>query len=148
MMKKSLLVVSSLVMSLGFHSAQAQNPTPQQAYNDAMAVCNQLNEAAAKQNCKRDAGAALQQAKRTPPAQISESTLTQNRIARCRALQSASAQEDCVAQMTGQIPSKEFGSVEGGGILRESTITIQEEPTSVAPTNPVRSIPTQPAPIR
>lgn len=147
-MKKSFLVASSLVMSLGFHSAHAQNPTPQQAYNEAMQTCNQLSDAAAKQNCKRDAGAALQQAKRTPPAQLSESTLTENRTARCRALQSQSAQEDCVAQMTGQIPSKEFGSVEGGGILRESTITIQGEPTQVQPTNPVRSIPTQPAPIR
>lgn len=135
-------------MSLGFHSAHAQNPTPQQAYNEAMQTCNQLSDAAAKQNCKRDAGAALQQAKRTPPAQLSESTLTENRTARCRALQSQSAQEDCVAQMTGQIPSKEFGSVEGGGILRESTITIQGEPTPVQPTNPVHSIPTQPAPIR
>lgn len=147
-MKKSFLVVSSLVMSLGFHSAQAQNPTPQQAYNQAMQVCHELSDPAAKQNCKRDAGAALQQAKRTPPAQLSESTLMENRTARCRVLQSQSAQEDCIAQMTGQIPSQEFGSVEGGGILRESTITIQGEPTPVQPTNPVRSIPTQPAPIR
>lgn len=136
-MKKSLLAFSSLVLSLSMHSAaHAQTPTPEQAYQDAIRTCAQMTDASAQANCRRDAGAALQQAKRTPPAAISESTLRQNRIARCQSLPNPTAQQNCIAHMTGQhtegqIQTETFGSVEGGGVLRRSTITIQGEPVTV-----------------
>ena len=149
-MKKHLLVLSSLAMSLSVYTtAQAQNPTPEQAYNDAIQACTQLTDAAAKTNCRRDAGAALHQAKRTPPAQINPNILNQNRTLRCQSLPNASMQEDCVAQMSGQIQTEEFGSVAGGGILRKSIITTQGEPVVVEEiTTTPPSIPAQSAPIR
>lgn len=149
-MKKHLLVLSSLAMSLSVHTAvQAQNPTPEQAYNDAIQACTQMTDAAAKANCRRDAGAAFQQAKRTPPAQIDSNTFNQNRMMRCQSLPNASMQEDCAAQMSGQIQTEEFGSVAGGGILRKSTITTQGEPVIIEEiTTTPPSIPAQPTPIR
>lgn len=148
-MKKTFFILSGLAMSLSFHGAtQAQTPNPEQAYQDAMQICIKLTDAEAQINCKRDAGAALQQAKRTPPKNLNETTLQKNRLARCQAITSPARQEECIAQMTGQIPSTVFGSVEGGGILRESVITIQGEPTSTPPQAPTYTSPAHTSPIR
>lgn len=151
-MKKTLVALSSLVLSYGLsNAALAQTPTPQQAYQDAMRICTQMSDPAAQTNCRRDAGAALQQAKRTPSSPISKSDLSQNRVARCQSLPSPQAQQDCLAHMTGQhsegqIQTETFGSVEGGGVLRRSTITIQGEPVTVprssAPSG-AHAVPTQ-----
>ncbi len=148
-MKKPLLAFSSLVLSLGMSSAFAQNPTPQQAYQDALHHCTQLTDSTAQANCKRDAGAAFQQARHNPPAKLSETTLQQNRLSRCKSLPSPAAQQDCVAHMTGQAQTQTFGSVQGGGVLRRSTITIQGEPVPVPPTgHSTRPSSAQPAPVR
>ncbi len=87
--------------------------------------CNSGTSGQDVATCKQEAGAALEEAKRnrltTHPANYE-----QNALNRCQALP-ASEQQDCLIQMRGQNPNATTttqGSVAGGGILRQTEITI------------------------
>jgi len=77
--------------------------------------------------CKREAGAALQEARRQ--RLVRGGSFEQNATARCQALP-AGQREDCVAQMTSSQNTTVQGSVAGGGILRQTEITIPGETTT------------------
>lgn len=82
-----------------------------------------------KEACLREAGAALQAARRgkltTPGAQSAAA----NRTARCDALP-ASERQDCMTLMErGNTVTQ--GSVSGGGVIRETTITIPAPATTM-----------------
>ncbi|MFC6443839.1 MAG: hypothetical protein GX332_05045 [Alcaligenaceae bacterium] len=146
MMKKIAMALSAATLAFGFAtSSHAQPIDPQQAYQEAMAQCEMLS-GDAKTNCRRDAGAALQQAKRNPKQHVDEQTLARHRTARCQALPEH-LREDCLAQMTGQHETQVYGSVEGGGILRQTTITIPGEPYQPAQPAVIESSPT-PSPVQ
>lgn len=125
--------------------AQAQTPTPQQAYEQAKAYCTTLS-AEAQKNCQRDAYAAFNQAKKQGSSTKNTEALSKNRLARCDQLPTQQ-QSDCKAQMTGSYDTKVYGSVEGGGVLRQSIIEIPGQP--VNPRTPV-TLPAAPVtqPIR
>lgn len=137
--------ISSLLFSTTFlavvlsGAAQAQSITPHQAYQDALAKCKQL-PAAEQHNCRRDAGAAYQQAKKQPAQPVDEEIFNQNRLLRCQSLPKE-RREECIMQMSVTEDTKIFGSVEGGGILRETTITTVGEPYQPQQTAPVEASP-------
>lgn len=134
-MKKSAISLSIAALSLSFASfglAHAQTPTPQQAYQEALSHCKTLT-GDARVNCQRDAHAAYNDRNRkhtSPDKQM----LEQNRIARCNRLPESQRQA-CIEVMQGQHNTQIRGSVEGGGILRHTTIEIPGEPYEV--TRPV-----------
>ena len=70
--------------------------------------------------CLREAGAALQEAKRGRLAD-ENSADEQNRLSRCERLP-ADEREDCVRRMRGE--GSVSGSVESGGVLRELRTTV------------------------
>jgi len=70
--------------------------------------------------CLREAGAALQEAKRGRLAD-ENSAYEQNRLSRCERLP-AYEREDCVRRMRGE--GSVSGSVESGGVLRELRTTV------------------------
>ncbi len=127
MIKKSAsLVFISVALGLGAlpQIAASQNISPQQSYQDAVAYCKSGQPGIDVKNCMRDAGAALQQAKRKGGGSF-DSNFESNQRARCEAL-TGSQRQECIDLMS-QNDVTVHGSVEGGGIIRERTITIPAE---------------------
>lgn len=139
-MKISSLLFTTTVLAAMFSGAtSAQSITPHQAYQDALAQCKQLPQAE-QQNCRRDAGAAFQQAKNRPALPLDEELLQQNRLLRCQSLPNERRQ-DCITQMSTTADTQIYGSVEGGGILRKTTITTVGEPYQPQETAPINASP-------
>ena len=69
-----------------------------------------------RETCLREAGAALQEARRGGLTSADERELERNRLIRCNALPEPD-REDCARRMSGEGVTK--GSVQQGGILRE-----------------------------
>lgn len=96
-----------------------------------------------KATCMREAGAALEEARRNRLTNSNEA-FDQNQRARCMALP-VGERDDCMLQMTGQNTTVQ-GSVEAGGVLRETTITVPADSPGAAPgTMPGTTYGTQPA---
>lgn len=145
-MMKNAIKTGAVILGICVSSlAQAQSPTPQQAYQQALSYCTNLT-AEAQKNCKRDAAAAYNQAQKQGQSSPNMDALTHNRVARCNRLPS-DRQADCKAQMTSSYDTKVYGSVEGGGILRQSTIEIPGEPITPAMRNAIPAT-ASPQPIR
>lgn len=111
------------VMSSNMASSTANTPTlnPQAQYKADVAHCKSGMSNEGQATCMKEAGAALYAAKHgkltTSPSYTADQT------ARCHALP-ADQQANCMAMMSDQGSTKVQGSVEGGGVLRETTITI------------------------
>ena len=93
----------------------------QQRYNEERAVCMSGQSNQDRATCLREAGAALQEARRGGLA-TSTSSLGQNATARCNA-QPAADREACVQRI--QRPSAVRGSVRDGGLIRETETKVQ-----------------------
>ncbi|NYT83087.1 hypothetical protein H0A70_16490 [Alcaligenaceae bacterium] len=94
---------------------------PQAQYRLDRERCNTGQTNQDKATCLREAGAALEEARRNRLMR-GDASYTSNQTARCESLPAAQ-REDCRIQMSGQNTRTE-GSVAGGGVLRETTITI------------------------
>lgn len=142
-MKRNAISLGVAALSLCFATfAQAQTPTPVQAHKQALTHCETLS-GEAKVNCRRDAIASYNDTNRNRHT-TDQQTLQQNRMARCQALP-AHLRDDCIAQMSGQHETKVYGSVQGGGVLRQTTIEIPGQPyqpASPAPIQPSSNMPT------
>jgi len=99
------------------------------AYRDEMARCNSGKSGEDPAACKREAGAALQEARRGNVRGASDSTYERNRTQRCNALPEAD-RAACVARVDGR--GTVSGSVEGGGVLREYREVVTPAPSSPA----------------
>lgn len=122
--------VSSLVLSacavgavLFAGMAAAAGPTPSDAqarYEQDRAACNSGQSNQDRATCLREAGAALQAARR---GRLGEDpgAYEQNRLARCAPLP-AGDREDCVRRVHGEGTVK--GSVESGGTFTELRTTV------------------------
>ncbi|MPS28669.1 MAG: hypothetical protein E2576_15450 [Alcaligenaceae bacterium] len=111
-----------------FTSAQAASGADT-AYRDDMARCNSGRSGEDAATCRREAGAALQEARRGDLRGASDATYERNRIQRCNALPEAD-RAACVARMDGR--GTVSGSVEGGGLLREYQEVVTPAPASPA----------------
>lgn len=108
----------------------------ERAYQEALQYCEQLSDEAQRQNCRQDAAAALSEARKNPDKyqQIDEQTLLQNRLSRCDALppeQRALCIQSLQDGIEEDIETETSGSVEGGGLLRKTTITEHGTPYTI-----------------
>lgn len=85
-------------------------------YQEDRAVCLSGTSNQDRATCLKEAGAALQEARRGNLSAGHENELAHNRMARCNALP-AQDREDCAMRMHGQ--GSTTGSAQQGGILRE-----------------------------
>src|SRR5690606_39179201 len=97
--------------------AQTAAQSANDSYQQQLHHCQTLS-GESRATCQREAGAALSEARKNDLTNAN-STLEQNRFQRCSALP-ANLREDCEAQMRNEHDTQVFGSVEGGGILRQT----------------------------
>ena len=76
--------------------------------------------------CIREAGAAAQAARQGGLSSADASTYENNALARCDAFKTPEDKSDCIARMGSKATVQ--GSVDGGGLLRESVRTYTVEP--------------------
>lgn len=102
-------------------AAQGTSMTDMQArYKADMERCSTLTDPESRRTCQREAGAALQEARRD---RLNNTGNPQaNASARCARLPTAQ-RADCERLMSDS-SAVEHGSVSGGGVLRELTITV------------------------
>ncbi|WP_394060156.1 hypothetical protein [Alcaligenes sp. WGS1538] len=113
-------LLGACLLGLGMMSSAAWAQSAAAEYKQSIQRCEQFT-GEQRTTCRREAGAALQaerQNKLTNPGASMEA----NRDARCQRLP-ASQQQDCLKTMSGQDTTIR-GSVEGGGILRETTTVV------------------------
>ena len=108
-------------------AVQGANADPAMKYERDRAACLSGRSAQDQATCLREAGAALQAARRGDLSS-GEGDLKQNAQERCKVLAGAE-RSDCLARVRGE--GMVSGSVEGGGILRE-TVTIVPAPSTSA----------------
>lgn len=113
---------------IGGSYASAQGLTAaeaQQRYQADVERCRSGQTSQDERTCLREAGAALQEARRNQLVRGTPS-FDDNQRARCDQL-TGTQREDCISLMTDP-NAVVHGSIEGGGIIRETTITIPAEP--------------------
>lgn len=100
-------------------SASAGDPAPSAAamkrYQQERAACLSGQTHQQQETCLREAGAALQQARRGN-VEDAPSDTAQNRLRRCDLHPQPQDREECIRRMD---QGRTTGSVEGGGIIRE-----------------------------
>ncbi|MFA7668320.1 MAG: hypothetical protein WCX93_03130 [Burkholderiaceae bacterium] len=143
--RMALIITAAGLLPLAAH-AQAPSMAEMQArYKEDIQRCETLTDPASKQTCQREAGAALQEARRDRLVRGNVDTAA-NAAQRCQRLPTAQ-RADCERLMRDS-GAVEHGSVSGGGVLRELTITVPADtvsPGTPAPA-PAGSYGTQPAP--
>ena len=116
----SVCAVGALLVA-GMAAAAGGNPAEAQArYQQDRAACISGQSYQDRATCLREAGAALQEAKRGRIGD-GQGSYEQNRLIRCDRL-SAGDREDCLRRMHGE--GTVSGSVESGGIYRELRTTV------------------------
>lgn len=101
--------------------AEAAGPAQSQYQRDVQ-HCN-TTPGIDKKACLKEAGAAAQASRDNGLAAPGMQAETQNRTQRCDALK-GDQRQDCMILMDNKNQVREQGSVQSGGILRETTITI------------------------
>lgn len=114
----SASVFTSLALAA---SPGTNNDDLQKRYESDVALCNSNQSYQDKSTCLKEAGAALAEARKHRLTQ-NEQLSVDNKTKRCNALP-ADQRDDCLMQMSGTNTTS-IGSVEGGGVLRETTITL------------------------
>lgn len=115
-----MFALGALVISAA-HAAS----DPQSAYREEVARCNSGKSGQDRATCLREAGAALQEARRGQLREGESSAYERNQTQRCAALPDAE-RPACIARAQGR--GSMTGSVEGGGILREYREVIPASP--------------------
>ena len=82
--------------------------------------------------CRREAGAARQEAQRGGLAPATDAE--KNALARCQLLQAPADRADCEARIRGAGNSSSSGSVMGGGVIRETVTPVPAPAPATAPT--------------
>jgi len=125
------LLFSPLAFAAGPAAAGAQTDASAQ-YKADVARCKSGQTNQDEATCLREAGAALEEARRNRLSNnAAPGSYRQNALDRCNALP-AGQREDCLTQMSGSDTTVK-GSVGGGGVLRETTITIPGSVSGSAP---------------
>jgi len=117
----ALVIAAAGLLPLGAHAQTPSMSEMQARYKEDIQRCETLTDPERKQTCRREAGAALQEARHnrlaTPQANTSA-----NAAERCQRLPAAQ-RADCERLMSDG-SAVEHGSISGGGVLRELTITV------------------------
>lgn len=149
------LCAAGLLLAAG--AVQAADPIGragiQAQYEQDVAACKNGSTGQERTACMREAGAARQEANRQHLSDGTAEQHQQNMLNRCNRLPAASRQ-DCITQMTS--PTQVRGSVQGGGVLRETVIqvpagtagTVPPPAPGMAPPPPAPGMAPPPAPMR
>lgn len=126
--RMALIVAAAGMLPLAAAQAQGvSNSEMQSRYKADMQRCSTMTDAESRRTCQREAGAALQEARRDRLVRDNVNPQA-NAAARCARLPSVQ-RADCERLMTDS-SAIEHGSVSGGGVLRELSITVPVEPAS------------------
>ncbi len=120
-LRTSLLAIGLSFAALFAPAVQAADSAAAQ-YQQDVARCHNT-PGIDKQACLKEAGAALEAARRDALTSPSQQAEIRNQTERCNRLP-AGQREDCLKLMSDQPGTRIEGSVQGGGVLRETTITI------------------------
>ncbi|CAB3873763.1 hypothetical protein [Achromobacter piechaudii] len=117
------LCAAGLMLAAGaVHAADAIGRAAiQSQYEQDVANCKSGKSNQDRETCMREAGAAREEARRQNLKEGSSDQYQQNMVDRCNRLPAASRQ-DCMTQMSS--PTNVRGSVQGGGVLRETVIQV------------------------
>ena len=118
---RSLLALLLLAASVPGWAAENPSADARQRYEAERARCMSGQSQQDRATCLREAGAALEESRRGGLA-TPKGALPQNAIARCDA-QPPADRAACVARVQGA--GKTEGSVEGGGVIRETETKVQ-----------------------
>jgi hypothetical protein len=111
-------VAAALFFAGAASAAGAKVPDAQARYQQERAVCMSGQSNQDRATCLREAGAALQEAKRGNLGAGDEHEFKQNSLTRCDGLP-AQDRDDCVRRMSGE--GTVSGSAQQGGVYRELT---------------------------
>lgn len=150
------MIVAGLVPLAAAQAQGVSMADAQARYKEDMQRCSTIADPESRRTCQREAGAALQEARRNRLVTPTDSQA--NAAARCARLP-ADRRAECERLMTDS-SAVTHGSVSGGGVLREMTITIPADQaagsgytTTTQPasgagytTQPAPAYTTQPAP--
>jgi hypothetical protein len=116
-------VLAALLSAVAMPMWAAGNPSPEarQRYEAERARCMSGESRQDRATCLREAGAALDESRRGGLA-TPRGALSDNAVARCDA-QPPADRAACVARIQGA--GKTQGSVEGGGVIRETETKVQ-----------------------
>jgi hypothetical protein len=130
-----LLLVTTGVLAFSSAALPAAEPGvatgARKAYMDERARCMSIADAEDRKTCLREAGAALDEAKRGRLGE-GEAGFEQNKFARCAVHKNAEDRDFCERRMKGE--GTTTGSVEGGGILRELRVVVPADEPAGAKT--------------
>lgn len=117
------LCAAGLMLAAGaVHAADAIGRAAiQSQYEQDVANCKSGKSNQDRATCMQEAGAARQEANRQNLKEGSPDQHHQNMVDRCNRLP-ATSRQDCLTQMTS--PTNVRGSVQGGGVLRETVIQV------------------------
>jgi hypothetical protein len=115
-LQAALLAACAAVIGVASAPAFAGPSAAQARYDSERAVCMHGLSNQDKATCLKEAGAALQEARRGQLSTAGDRELERNRIARCE-VQKGVDHEDCVMRMQGA--GTTTGSAQAGGMLRE-----------------------------
>ncbi len=146
----ALCTAGLMLVAGAVHAADNTGAASSQSrYQQDVAACKSGATGQPLETCLREAGAARQERGRQNLREDSPDQLQQNMLARCNRLPEAQRQ-NCVTQMTS--PTNVRGSVQGGGVLRETVIQVPADtmaPAGNAPgMAPAPGTGTMSAPIR
>jgi hypothetical protein len=134
----SLALALILVTPMGAAlAAGEQSAMDAQYQRDRQACVAKQGSVGSREACLREAGAVRQAARRGALANdISPAELRRNALARCEVHQDAVDRAACQRMTEGEGASQ--GSVEAGGILRETITVIQPSPQAETGVEPVK----------
>lgn len=151
--RMALVVAAAGLLPLAGHAQGVSMSEMQSRYEADIARCATLTDPESQRTCRREAGAAIHEARNNRLVTRHADTAA-NAAARCARLPTAQ-RSDCERLMSDS-SAVEHGSVSGGGVLRELSITVPVDNTAThsygaqpAPTYGSQTAPTygtQPAP--
>ena len=123
----TLTVCAAATLLFAGAAVAAKASEAQLLYQKERAVCMSGASNQDRATCLKEAGAALQEARRGNLSAGSENELGHNRLVRCNALP-AQDREDCARRMQGE--GVTTGSAQQGGVLRELTRPVAPRPVN------------------
>ena len=105
------------------HTAGKNDSAVNEALQRDLATCQKAADADARHDCRREAYAVRDEARRGTLAEGAD--FDRNRFARCEVHKDPTERSYCERRMRGE--GTVSGSVEGGGLLRELKVTIPAE---------------------
>ena len=141
--RMALIVAAASLLPLASHAQGTSMSEMQARYKEDIQRCETLTDPESKQTCRREAGAALQEARRDRLV-TGQADTAANAAVRCQRLPAAQ-RADCERLMSDG-SAVQHGSISGGGVLRELSITVPADSATPGSAAPVESYGAQPAP--